>query len=109
MKRNTLNFYVDIITFIVFIGVVSTGIILRAPSLDTLPWGITHKELVDFHWILGVLMLILVLIHLLLHWNWAKVNFYKKLKLKPVPLIIIVSIIIIASIFIIPLYFVRGF
>lgn len=93
MKRNTLNFWIDILTFLVFLVKIWTGLLIhyvlpagqgRGKSL--LLWGLNRHDYGVIHFYLALAMIVLVLVHLWLHWSWVcstlgrLVNF---IKLKP--------------------------
>ncbi len=91
MKRTTLNFFVDLLSFVDLLLLAGTGAILRwvlppgsgghgygfrggrgalvetrdLASLRRHDWG-------DIHFVLAVLLLFLMLVHLYLHWPWIK-------------------------------------
>ncbi len=94
MRRTTLNFIVDLIGFVDLLLLAATGALMkwvlppgsggghgygfrrgRDPGdikdllgLDRHDWG-------DIHFILALLFLILILLHLILHWTWIKTCF----------------------------------
>lgn len=79
IKRNTLNFVIDLLTAALFVGIVATGIIIRY----VLPPGTGHSHVLwDFgrhdwggiHFWLAVAAGVLVLVHVALHWQWVCVT-----------------------------------
>lgn len=80
VNRTMLNYWIDVGLFISFILVSVTGII-KWPSLarNLLHWPLREISLV--HDWSGVVMVVLVVIHLILHWNWI-VSVTKNLILK---------------------------
>jgi len=78
MKRNTLNFVVDLLAFLVMLGLIWTGflihLILVPGSLGgrglTL-WGMDRHEYGEIHTKFAVGLIILMVLHVLLHWNWV--------------------------------------
>ncbi|MBX3394869.1 MAG: DUF4405 domain-containing protein [Phycisphaerae bacterium] len=75
MKRNTLNFCVDFVTLIVFLGMVITGFLVRfllppgtGGRLSIWNWG--RHDWGDLHFWLAVGLLGLILVHVILHWAW---------------------------------------
>jgi hypothetical protein len=95
VKRTTLNFTIDLISFIDLLLLAATGVILRwvLPPGSGGGHGPGHgqgfrggrgpvevKELLglgrhdwgDVHSILALLFLVLMLVHLYLHWTWIK-------------------------------------
>ncbi len=88
MKRNTLNFIVDLLSFILLIGLAVTGIIIKVVlppgsgghgrelhggrggehiktllSMSRHDWG-------DIHFYLSVVFVILMIMHIILHFKW---------------------------------------
>lgn len=88
MNKTKINFFVDFLAFVSFLIVALTGLIIFffLPSgvkggryLEFL--GITKYTYVQIHNYFGIFMIILVFIHLILHWNWIKsvtLSFFKK-------------------------------
>ncbi len=95
MKRTTVNFIVDLISFISLLGLVITGFIIkyilppgsggghgggfrggRGPSENVKAlWSMTRHEWGDIHFYLSVAFVVLMLVHLILHWTWIKCYF----------------------------------
>lgn len=76
MKRGTLNFAIDTLTFLVMLAMVTTGLLVRL----VLPpgsgerrslWTYTRHDWGDVHFWLAVALGALVLIHVALHWGWV--------------------------------------
>jgi hypothetical protein len=90
MKRTTLNFIVDLISFIVFVGLAITGFIIKF----ILPPGtggrgrllhegrgreeiknllsMSRHEWGNIHFYLAIAFFILIIVHIILHWAWIK-------------------------------------
>ena len=112
MKKNTLNFWMDILIFVDFIALIFTGVLLRnVPSAlsGTTIVGIARKEWVDLHWVLALSLIFFILIHLALHWHWAKASSKKYLRLGPKTLVISVALIIIFFGIVLPGYLTKDF
>ncbi len=93
MKRTTLNFIVDLFSLISLLGLIFTGFIIK----NILPPGtggrgqvihgglgaghvkallsMTRLEWGDIHFIISVVFVVLMLVHLVLHWTWIKCYF----------------------------------
>jgi len=90
MKRITLNFIIDTFSFLILIGLACTGAIIRyvlppgtggrgrllhegrgGEHIEQL-WSMTRHEWGDIHFALAVLFIILMAIHIFLHWTWIK-------------------------------------
>ena len=97
MKRTTLNFILELVSFINLLGLAFIGFIMkyvlppgssgygrgyrggRGPSDGIKDFlSITRHEWVDIHFYLACLFVILILVHLILHWNWIK-GYFKSL------------------------------
>jgi hypothetical protein len=110
MTKKSINFWIDIAIFIVFILVVFTGIVLREFSADLSGYtvlGVPRKELADLHWVLALSMIICIFAHLVLHWGWAKASFKKQLRVGPKTLAITAIALILVSMIIAPVYLTR--
>jgi len=98
MKRATTNFWIDVLGLVIFVGVVSTGVLLHhfAPELKgTAVLGLTRYDWGSIHWILALLFFLIIAVHLVLHWNWAKGSFKKRLRMGPRTLVAVTAIAII--------------
>ncbi|MCA9254120.1 MAG: DUF4405 domain-containing protein [Phycisphaerales bacterium] len=76
MRRTTLNFVVDFIAFLVMLGMIGTGLVVRY----ALPpgtggrlaiWDMGRHDWGDLHYYLAIALLALLLLHLVLHWAWT--------------------------------------
>jgi len=96
MKRSSLNFIVDLVSFIDLLGIVLTGIIMKyilppgtggrgrevsggmgGEHIRDL-WSMTRHEWGSIHYYLALLFIVLMTAHILLHWDWIK-NYFKSL------------------------------
>jgi hypothetical protein len=90
MKRPTLNFIVDLIALIDLIAMTATGFIL----IHALPpgsggcgaqlhdgqgrehikalWSMSRHQWGTVHYCLALLFIVLMVIHIVLHWTWIK-------------------------------------
>jgi hypothetical protein len=107
MKKNTINFWTNVLTFINFIFVIFTGILLRefpAELSGATLFGAVRKDWIDLHWMLSLLLLVFIFAHLLLHWGWAKGSFKKYLRVGPRALAITATLIILIAAIVAPVY-----
>lgn len=91
MRRTTLNFIVDVIALVDLLLLAATGAILRwvlppgsggghgygfrrgrAPGAVKELLGLGRHDWGDIHFVLALLFVLLILIHLYLHWTWIK-------------------------------------
>ena len=89
MKRSTFNFVIDALTFGLFVFLTATGFVLRyalpagsgrisgggqgygAMAREiTVLWGLDRHQWGEIHFTISVFILILLSLHLVLHWRW---------------------------------------
>ena len=79
MKRDMVNFIVGLVSFIVLVALMSTGAIIAWPHEhgpnETKPLGIGRGEWGDIHLWLGGIFVLLMIVHIVLHWGWVKTYF----------------------------------
>ncbi|MDH4238329.1 MAG: DUF4405 domain-containing protein [Phycisphaerae bacterium] len=96
MKRGTLNFIIDLISFINMVCLAVTGFIIRyilPPGSGGLGhgfrggretgqikelWSMTRHEWGYIHFCLALLFVSLMVLHIVLHWGWIK-SYFKSL------------------------------
>lgn len=76
MKRSSLNFAVDAVTFLVMLGMIATGLLIRfvlppGSGERRLLWDYSRHDWGDVHFWLAVALGGIVLIHIALHWSWV--------------------------------------
>lgn len=75
MKRSNLNFVVDALAFMMFVFLVSTGLIMEfllpaGSGHSTTLWGLDRHGWGEFHFWISVVFLASLAVHLYLHWKW---------------------------------------
>ena len=75
MKRPKLNFIIDIIAFIAFVLLTTTGILMRyilppGSGKHTLIWGMDRHEWGTVHFWISILFFSILALHLFTHWKW---------------------------------------
>ena len=89
MKRPQVNLLIDVASFVAFVLLLSTGLLLRfqlppgsggleghgsgsgsADRVITLLWGQTRHDWGEIHFWIAVALLVVLTAHLLLHWKW---------------------------------------
>jgi len=93
MKKNKLNFMIDFLSFINLAGLAGTGFIVKyilPPGSGGRGRGfrggrggehiksllsMTRHQWGDIHFYLAVCFLILMIVHIVLHWGWIKETF----------------------------------
>ncbi|MGN6368427.1 MAG: DUF4405 domain-containing protein [Phycisphaerae bacterium] len=76
MKRNTLNFVLDVLLGVLVMGMVATGLLMRwvlpPGSGERLTvWGLSRHDWGDVHFWVSAGIGAVLLVHLALHWQWA--------------------------------------
>ena len=81
MKRNTWNFVIDVLTLVVFGGLAWIGFLIHyvlppghgqgGGGRGLLLWGWNRHDYGLVHFYLALGMLLLVMVHLWLHWAWV--------------------------------------
>jgi hypothetical protein len=80
MRRATVNFIVDAIAFLALLCLTVTGLLLkyaprgggRGPG-ESRDWlGVSHHVWGDIHFIASVVFVVLILVHVVLHWTWIQ-------------------------------------
>ena len=93
MKRSTLNFIIDLVSFVDMLGLALTGSIMKyvlppgtgghgygfrggrgAQEIKYL-WSMTRHEWGNIHFYLALGFVVLMAAHILLHWGWIKNTF----------------------------------
>jgi len=83
MQKPKINYFIDFLMGLSFLLVSITGLILffiKRASAEYL--GIQRKNIILIHDWLGILLIFLVILHLILHWNWIKCMTKVFLKIK---------------------------
>lgn len=86
MNRTVANIIIDIIAALLFLGMIATGYLLRFPlppgsnkSLSL--WGYTRHQWGDIHFWISLGLLVVLVVHLVLHWNWIVTVIGKRCRL----------------------------
>jgi hypothetical protein len=75
MGRNSLNFMIDVLSGMLMVGMISTGLIVRmvlppGSGQHRMLWGLTRHEWGGLHFALAIGLLAVLLVHLAMHWQW---------------------------------------
>jgi glucan phosphoethanolaminetransferase (alkaline phosphatase superfamily) len=111
MKKNNMNFWINILIFIDFVLVVFTGIVLREFSVDLRGYtvlGVPRNELADLHWVLALSMILFIFAHLVLHWGWARVSFKRHLRIGPKSLAVGAIVLVLIAMIVAPVYLTKN-
>ena len=81
MKRNTLNFWIDFIGFLVMSGLIWTGLLIhyvlppgtggQHSGRELTLWGLGRHDYGDIHFYMALVLIGLMVIHVWLHWSWV--------------------------------------
>lgn len=75
MNRTVVNIIIDLVAALSFLGMLATGYLLRFPlppgsnKIYSL-WGLTRHQWGDIHFWISLGLIVVMIIHLALHWNW---------------------------------------
>jgi hypothetical protein len=75
MNRTLVNIIIDLVATLLLFGMIATGYLLRFPlppgTNKTLTlWGLSRHQWGDIHFWISLGLLAVLVIHLVLHWNW---------------------------------------
>ena len=111
MRRTVTNFWLDILIFIAFIGMTSTGVLLLGVpyGFGGTILGLPRYDWGDLHWVLSLLFVVLTMIHIALHWSWMTASFEKRLGVGSKAVAIVLVAMILIFCIILPIYFTKDF
>ena len=100
MKRSSLNFIIDSFSFLVLAGLAFTGFIMKfvlppgtgghgrgfrgGRGIEQVGervkyfWSMTRHEWGNIHFWLAAIFIVMMIVHIILHWGWIK-NYFKSL------------------------------
>jgi hypothetical protein len=75
MKRTNLYFIVDVMAFIGFVVLTTTGVLMRyilppGSGKHSTIWGLDRHEWGDIHFMISVAFFAVLALHLVQHWRW---------------------------------------
>ncbi|MBS4050417.1 MAG: DUF4405 domain-containing protein [Methylomonas sp.] len=75
-NRTVVNIIIDLIATVLFLGMLATGYLLRFPlppgsNKSHVLWGLSRHEWGDVHFWISVGLMLVLVVHLALHWNWV--------------------------------------
>lgn len=78
MRRDALNFVVDLLALVAMMGLIATGLVQRyllppgsRGGRGLLLWGLGRHEWGDVHFWIAVALGALLVLHVALHWTWV--------------------------------------
>lgn len=81
MNRSRLNLFLDVVSFLVFLALIETGLMMkfvlppgsggRGGGRAMSVWGWSRHDWGDVHFWLSVSLVALMLVHVALHWRWV--------------------------------------
>jgi len=97
MKRSTWISLIDVLAFVSFLFLIATGLLIKyvlppgsggieahgtgwraATHPVSLVWGLTRHEWGTVHFWISVAFLVVIAIHLFIHWRWILISFKGK-------------------------------
>ena len=86
MQRTLVNLIIDALAALLLLGMIATGYLLHFPlppgtnkSLSL--WGLSRHQWGEVHFWISIGLLIVLLVHLVLHWQWIVTVVQKRLHL----------------------------
>lgn len=75
-NRAAVNVIIDLIATVLFLGMLATGYLLRFPlppgsNKSHVLWGMSRHEWGDVHFWISIGLMLVLVVHLALHWNWV--------------------------------------
>ena len=75
MKRTKLNFIIDVVAFVGFVGLTTTGVLMRyilppGSGHYSIIWSLDRHEWGGIHFWISVVFFLILALHLVLHWRW---------------------------------------
>lgn len=84
MRKADVNLIINVAAFILFLLLASTGLLiwLVLPSGHgyLTVWGMNRHAWGDIHFWIAISFLVLIVIHLFLHWSWIKCMLFSRSK-----------------------------
>ena len=76
MKKTNLNFVIDVVAFVAFVLLTSTGVLVHyvlppGSGQFSILWGMNRHEWGQLHYWIAIVMMGSLGLHLLLHWRWV--------------------------------------
>ncbi|MHC4142953.1 MAG: DUF4405 domain-containing protein [Planctomycetota bacterium] len=81
MRKNTVNFLVDLATLLAILAMTGTGLILKyslppgSGGRGLVLWGLGRHDWGGIHFWIAVGLGLLLVVHLVLHWPWVVATF----------------------------------
>jgi hypothetical protein len=84
MKRLFDNLFIDLFAAALMVGMAATGYILRFPlppgtNKSLCLWGLSRHQWGDVHFWIGLALVTVILLHIVLHWQWLVITMRRKL------------------------------
>lgn len=100
MKKSTLNAVIDVLLLIAMLSVVFIGVLLgffigrgAVPAAEKYLWGLHRHDWGDLHLIFSLILVGLVILHFILHIDWARRTSKRLLRLHWVVSLVILFVI----------------
>jgi hypothetical protein len=102
MKKVITNYCMDTLLFAVLVSQVFAGILLHRfpPELtDTTILGFTRYTWGTLHWLASILFILVVIIHIVLHWTWVKATALKYIRIRSKILLATTAVVLLFAVF----------
>jgi hypothetical protein len=102
VKKVIINYCMDTLLFAVIASQAFTGILLHRfpPELtDTTILGLTRYTWGTLHWLASLLFILVVIIHLVLHWSWVKATALKYIRIRSKVLMAVTVFVLLFAVF----------
>lgn len=90
MQRTLLNLLVDLAVAFIMFGMLLTGYVIKFPlppgtNKDWMLWGMTRHQWGEVHFWISTVLLVLIVVHVCLHWTWIVTVVRQRLGLRKSP------------------------
>ncbi len=96
MKKQHLNYIIDILMLLIMLAIASIGFVIKyvlvsgsqrweiyGNNVEQTFWGMDRHGWGDVHLVLGIALLVLLMVHIILHFNWIICMTKKAIPVKP--------------------------
>lgn len=102
MKKQHLNYIIDIFMLLVMLAIASIGFVIKyvlvsgsrrweiyGNNVEQSFWGMDRHGWGDVHLVMGIVLMVLLILHIILHFNWIICMTKKAIPTKPLRYIIV--------------------
>ena len=117
-NRTKVNFYIDLAMLIVFAALIGIGILIKfvlipgqerwilyGQNMELTFLGLNRHEWGTIHLIIGILLFVLLILHIIFHWNMIKCMFRNCIKSKALrTATVVVTLVLFAGLIVFPVF-----